>query len=52
MLVTGGAGFIESNLVQAFVSSEYEVGVLDDFPTKEEADPTANLDLLKVYEKD
>lgn len=33
VLVTGGAGFIGSNLVDALVSREHEVGVVDDLST-------------------
>jgi nucleoside-diphosphate-sugar epimerase len=43
-LVTGGAGFIGSNIVQALLDKGYEVSVLDNFATGHQA----NLDGLDV----
>ena len=33
MVVTGGAGFIGSNLVESLINSNYDVHVIDNFST-------------------
>jgi UDP-glucose 4-epimerase len=52
VLVTGGAGFIGSHLVDGLVSSGYEVGVLDDFSTGEESNLAQVAGQVKLHRGD
>jgi len=52
ILVTGGAGFIGSNVVDAYVAAGHEVAVLDNLATgrEENVNPTARLHRVDVRE--
>lgn len=47
VLVTGGAGFIGSHVVDVFISREYEAVIVDDLSTgcKSNLNPEANISL-------
>ncbi|HEV2226688.1 MAG TPA: SDR family oxidoreductase [Nitrososphaerales archaeon] len=49
VLVTGGAGFIGSHLVDGLVSSGHEVGVLDDFTTGAESNLAGHLGSVNLH---
>lgn len=51
-LVTGGAGFIGSNLVDALVKEEHEVIVLDNFSTGKLSNLEASMDRIKIINGD
>lgn len=48
VLVTGGAGFIGSNLVDALISKGYEVGIIDDFSTGKRSNVNTKATLYEV----
>jgi UDP-glucose 4-epimerase len=52
ILVTGGAGFIGSNVVDAYIAAGHEVAVLDNLATgrEENVNPTARLHRVDVRE--
>jgi UDP-glucose 4-epimerase len=54
ILVTGGAGFIGSHVVDAYVAAGHEVAVIDDFSTGSEANlnPAAQVHRLDLRERD
>jgi len=52
VLVTGGAGFIGSNLVCALVEKGYEVVVIDDLSSGKKENLKEVLDRIKFYERD
>lgn len=51
VLVSGGAGFIGSHLVEALVGRGYEVRVLDDFSTGKRSN-LPHSDLVRIFEGD
>lgn len=48
VLVTGGAGFIGSNLVDALIGKGYEVGIIDDFSTGKRSNVNPKATLYEV----
>jgi len=48
VLVTGGAGFIGSNLVDALIDKGYEVGIIDDFSTGKRSNVNPKATLYEV----
>ncbi|MEO8744855.1 MAG: NAD-dependent epimerase/dehydratase family protein [Candidatus Dormiibacterota bacterium] len=52
ILVTGGAGFIGSNVVDAYIAAGHEVGVLDNFSTGREQNVNAAARLHRVDLRD
>jgi len=48
VLVTGGAGFIGSNLVNALIEKGYEVGIIDDFSTGKRSNVNAKATLYEI----
>lgn len=52
ILVTGGAGFIGSHIVDDLVRSGYDVAVLDNFSTGKKENLIESLDKIKVFEVD
>src|SRR5215203_3195853 len=53
-LVTGGAGFIGSNLVQLLIRSGHQVVVLDNYSSgsRQNLSPTVNLEILEADVRD
>ena len=53
ILVTGGAGFIGSNVVDAYIAAGHEVAILDNFSTGNEANlnPTAEVHRVDVRDQ-
>ena len=52
ILVTGGAGFIGSNVVDAYVGAGHDVAVLDDFSTGNERNLNPKAELFRVDVRD
>jgi UDP-glucose 4-epimerase len=52
ILVTGGAGFIGSHVVDAYITAGHEIAVLDDFSTGSEANLNPAAQLYKVDLRD
>jgi len=52
ILVTGGAGFIGSHVVDAYVAAGHEVGVLDNFSTGNEANLNSAAEVHRVDLRD
>jgi UDP-glucose 4-epimerase len=52
ILVTGGAGFIGSHVVDAYIAAGHEIAVLDDFSTGSEANLNPAAKVLKVDLRD
>jgi len=52
ILVTGGAGFIGSHVVDAYVASGHEVAVIDNFSTGNEANLNSEARLFRVDVRD
>ncbi len=52
ILVTGGAGFIGSHVVDAYVAAGHEVAVLDNFSTGSEANLNANAETHRLDLRD
>ena len=52
ILVTGGAGFIGSNIVEELLKSENEVIILDDFFTGKSENIPSNNENLKIIKGD
>ena len=50
VVITGGAGFIGSNLVRCFVDLGYEVRVIDDFSTGKKENLASVENLVEVFE--
>src|SRR4051812_40009863 len=48
VLVTGGAGFIGSNIVDAYVARGYDVAVLDDFSSGLERNVHPKADVIRA----
>lgn len=53
ILVTGGAGFIGSNVVDAYIAAGHEVGVLDNFSTgrEENVNPSARVHRVDIRDR-
>lgn len=54
ILVTGGAGFIGSHIVDAFIAAGHEVSVIDDFSTGDESNlnPKATVHRMDILDPD
>ena len=54
ILVTGGAGFIGSHIVDAFIAGGHEVSVIDDFSTGDESNlnPMATVHRMDILNPD
>jgi UDP-glucose 4-epimerase len=52
VLVTGGAGFIGSHIVDALIGRSVEVGVLDDFATGEKSNLPIDSSRLRIHRGD
>ena len=52
VLVTGGAGFIGSHIVDALIGRDLEVGVLDDFATGEMSNLPIDSPRLRIHRGD
>src|SRR2546428_11029253 len=48
ILVTGGAGFIGSHVVDAYIAAGHEVAVLDDFSTGSEVNVNREAEVLRL----
>lgn len=48
VLVTGGAGFIGSNLVDALINKGYDVGIIDDFSTGKRENVNSKATLYEI----
>ena len=48
ILVTGGAGFIGSHVVDAYIAAGHQVAILDDFSTGSEANVSREAELLRL----
>ena len=52
ILVTGGAGFIGSHVVDAYIAAGHEVAILDDFSTGSEANVNREAEVLRLDVRD
>ena len=52
ILVTGGAGFIGSHVVDAYVTAGHDVAIIDNFSTGKEANLNSEARLFRVDLRD